>query len=306
MEQEALIDNVERVKKLRTAARRKGLIVNGEAVAVPDLGAKPEPKRKPGSNVVQLKFWNDRVRGLPNTMARSALFTASNKPRKQLKNAEIVSSSDFKLFYNGEELRQIDEDVFLQVVHLARMRPLGDVVEISGYQLLKALGWTYDSRAYKRLRDSIERLTNGNVKINFQAGNKAGYIGSMIRKVLWSGETAGTTKWRIFLEPEIISLFDSDGYSLILWEQRLGLRDLAKWLLSFYYTHAEPYPYKVETLWGMCGSGSKSINHFRADLKVSLEDLKAAEFLASWEIDGNDLVKVTRANRQASLQDKSN
>lgn len=290
----------EKAKKLRQLAEERGLLAQN-AASVP----KPTAKKKAGNgnDVVQLQFWNDRVRGLPNPMARSALFTVSNKARRTFANAPIVSSSDFELFYTGEELRQIDEDVFLQIVHLARMRPLGDVVDISGYQLLKALGWSFDSRAYTRLRESIERLANGKLKIHFAEKGKVGYIGSMIRKVLWSGETAGRTKWKIFLEPEIISLFDSDGFSLILWEQRLRLPMLSKWLLSFYYTHAKPLPYKVETLYTMCGSGTKTLAHFRSELKGALENLVNAGFLTSWEITTADLVKVER-NRQPELSQR--
>ena len=289
------------------AARQNGITIDGQSSSVLEesiaMGTKRDSVIAQSNNKsVQLKFWNDKVRGLPNTMARSALFTASNKPRRQFKNTQLISSSEFKLFYTGEELRQIDEDVFLQIVHLGRMRPLGDVLEISGYQLLKALGWSKDSRSYQRLRDSIERLTNANVKIHFETKDKNGYIGSMIRKVLWTGQSAGTTKWLIYLEPEIISLFDYEGYSLIIWEQRLGLRDLAKWLLSFYYTHAVPYSYKVETIYGMCGSQAKTLNHFRTELRGALEDLKTADFLLEWKIDVGDLVNVTRNNRPL-LQD---
>lgn len=289
---------VQAARRLRTVAQEKGLIVAKGADSAAEIPS-TEPKSKKGGakQGTQLKFWNDRVRGLPNPMARSSLFSVSNKPRRQMKNEEIISTSDSSLFYTGEELRQQDEDVFLQIIHLARMRPLGDVIEVSGYQLLKALNWSFDSRAYKRLRDSIERLKNGNVKIHFTAKGKTGYIGSMIRKVAWSGESASTTKWRIYLEPEIISLFDNDGYSLILWEQRLGLRDLAKWCLSFFYTHAEPLPYKVETIYSMCGSGAKSMNHFRADLKVALQDLKEVGFLLEWQITHGDLVVVKRNSK---------
>lgn len=287
------------VERMRASAKERNLMVNAAPVTRSSINpSEHQPKPK------QLQLWPDRVRGLPNPMARSALFTVSNKPRRDFKNQALVSTSDFTIYYTGEELRQVDEDVFLQIVHLARLKPLGEVVEVTGYQLLKALGWGTNSRDYKRLRESIERLANGRVKITFSCDGKPGYIGGMIRKVIWDGETASSTKWKIFLEAEIINLFDSDGYSLILWEQRLGLRDLAKWLLSFYYTHAEPYPYKVETIYRMCGSSAKSLNHFRADLKVALGDLKKAEFLRDWEIDKNDLVSVAR-NQSLVLRAKA-
>lgn len=294
------LDLTAKVRQARNVAKAKGKIPDAvveDVINGTDERYTPGTRRGAGAKrgEPQLKLWNDRVRGLPNAMARSALFSVSNKPRKTFKEIAVVSSSDFDMYYTGEEMRQADEDVFLQIIHLARFRPLGEFVDVSGYQLLKALGWSFDSRSYKRLRESIERLKTGNIKINFKKEGKRGYFGSMVRKIAWAGETEGTTKWRVFLEPEIINLFDSDGYSLILWEQRLQLRDLAKWLLSFYYTHAVPLPYKVETIYGFCGSGAKTLAHFRAELKLSLEDLKKVDFLEHWEIEpGSDLVKVVR------------
>lgn len=293
-------DLTAKVRRARSVAKAQGKIpeaVVSDVISGTDERYTPGTRRAAGTKrgERQLKLWNDRVRGLPNAMARSALFSVSNKPRKTFKEIAVVSSSDFDMYYTGEEMRQADEDCFLQVIHLARFRPLGEFVDVSGYQLLKALGWSFDARSYKRLRESIERLKTGSIKIHFKNKDKRGYFGSMIRKVEWAGEAEGTTKWRIYLEPEIINLFDSDGYSLILWEQRLQLRNLAKWLLSFYYTHSVPLPYKVETIYGFCGSGTKTLAHFRAELKISLEDLKRVDFLEHWEIEpGSDLVKVVR------------
>ncbi|MEN3294792.1 MAG: hypothetical protein V7642_4045, partial [Burkholderiales bacterium] len=66
-------------------------------------------------NIVQLPLWENQVRGLPNPLARSALFTVArqNEPRQHLKERPITSVKGVEIFYTGEELRQDDEDVFL-------------------------------------------------------------------------------------------------------------------------------------------------------------------------------------------------
>jgi hypothetical protein len=109
----------------------------------------------------QLPLWPERVRGLPNALARSALFCAGTPkiPRENLKQKEVYSIKGITIHYTGEELRNDDdEDVFLQVTHLARLQPLGERVEFSAHSMLKALRWDTGSAGYKRLRTVLTRL----------------------------------------------------------------------------------------------------------------------------------------------------
>ena len=48
----------------------------------------------------------------------------------------------------------------------------------------------------------------------------------------------------------MIALFGRDGWTGLDFDIRRQLRGkpLALWLFSFYSSHAEPFPYKVETL----------------------------------------------------------
>ncbi|WP_420915446.1 plasmid replication initiator TrfA [Burkholderia glumae] len=91
--------------------RRKS---EGTQRASEKTGARPLP--------VQLPLWAPRKRGLPNPLARCALFTASGKtePRIDFKRSVIASLEGYEIAYTGEELRQDDQDVFLQLVHVAR------------------------------------------------------------------------------------------------------------------------------------------------------------------------------------------
>lgn len=266
---------------------------------ITEIDAKIKAKRAiPRSGPLQLPLWREHLRGLPNAIARSALFTCANHraPRAEFRRERIATIGGYVIYYTGTELRQDDEDVFLQIVHFARLQPLGDVVEVSGNALLKALGWNSSAKSYTRLRNIIERLKEGTIKIVSENG-KEGYAGSLIRKFAWQSEdaSASRTKWKIFLEKEIVALFADDAYTLLNWEDRTRLGHLAKWLHSFYYTHENPIPYKVATLHKLSGSKSSDLAGFRRDLKAAHNELLDIGFLSAWKHSpDNDTISVVR------------
>lgn len=87
------------------------------------------------ATVIQLPLWAEAMRRMPNELLRSALFSARNRkqPRAYLKSADIAVLFDGCITYLGEELRQDDETVWLQLIHLAKERPVGSVVEFTPY-----------------------------------------------------------------------------------------------------------------------------------------------------------------------------
>lgn len=264
-----------------------------------EIDAKLKAKRAiPRSGPQQLPLWRENLRGLPNAMARSALFTCANRqaPRAEFKREKVATVAGYEIYYTGSELRQDDEDVFLQIIHFARTHALGDVVELTGNSMLRALGWNSSAKSYDRLRDIIERLKEGTIKISHENG-KAGYAGSLIRKFAWQSDEPGVgrTKWKIYLEKEIVALFADDAYTLLDWEDRNRLGSLAKWLHSFYYSHTNPLPYKVATIHGLCGSKSSRMANFRADLRAALDELKVIGFLRTWKhTPETDIITVER------------
>ena len=132
---------------------------------------------------------------------------------------------------------------------------------------------------------------------------RSGFTGGLIQNAIWDQKDDATTRtdWVLYLERETASLFASDGYTLIDWEQRLGLPPLAKWLHSFYFSHREPFNMKVETLYLLCGSKCKELRAFRFLLKKALAKLVEAGFLTGFSYDPKtDLVAVTRVKRIAT------
>lgn len=257
--------------------------------------------------MAQAEFWPERIRVLPNDLARCALFTAAGKkePRVQHKRSLLASLHGMEITYNGEELRQDDQDVWLQLVHIARTQAVGEHIEVTLHALIRALGWGRSSENYTRVRASMMRMTEATVWLTRQQKNP--WSGRLIAEVKVRGEdlapdgiSAGA--WTITLDPKIISLFGAPDVTRIEWEQRLTLKPLAKWLHSFYASHREPYPYRVATLHQLCGSKTARLSHFRSSLKDSLEELVAAAFLAAWEHDARqDTITVVRRLQPALI-----
>lgn len=257
----------------------------------------------------QLPIWPQDVRGMSNALARSALFNVANArkgERANLKRVAIASLQGTTITYTGEELRQDDEDVFLQILHVGRMHPLGTHVQFTANSLLRELGWTSNTSSYRRLVDCLDRLKASSVAVTVQLndGGRRGYTGSLIRSFRWREDSDGAPlrHWEILLEREIVALFGPDSYSRIDWELRLSLPPLAKWLHSFYVTHAQPFPYKVETLYKLTGSEIAQLRQFRYKLKQALALLVERGFLVKASIDPRtDLVNVERSRNRRHL-----
>lgn len=259
------------------------------------------PTKKPttvsygkGADIIQLPIWSEARRGIPNDLVRGALFTVGNcrSERAFRKGIKIATLGGVDVHYTGEELRQDDEDVFLQLVHLARLVPLGGDIQFTAHSLLKSLEWATNKPSYDRLKKTINRLTATGLEVSSKSG---GYSGSLIRDFEWRElDGSASRKWKVRLEPKIISLFGHVKYSQIVWDKRLKLGNLAKWLHSFYYSHAKPFPMKVETIHILCGSATKSRAKFRQMLKKSLNELLVVGFLTEAIISSDDKVQVTR------------
>lgn len=250
---------------------------------------------------IQLPIWPEQFRGIPNALARSALFNVANirkGARKNLKRVEIAAVKGITITYTGEELRQDDEDAFLQLVHICRIQELGTEVRFTAHALLTELGWTKNSASYKRLVDCLDRLKASSLAVTVDVGiGKVNYTGSLIRSFRWrqDGNNAPMREWTVLLEKEIIALFQPSSYSRVDWKLRLTLPPLAKWLHSFFHTHAQPFPYKVATLHTLTGSEVSELRKFRYKLRIALDLLVERGFLKTARIDPkSDLVMVER------------
>lgn len=274
-------------------ARMKKLTDEAEsrlrAAAVERVGAVGLPlPLKTGEQGELFQPWQEPLRGLCNHFARAALFTASHwkQPRERMGPTPLFTAEGFELVFSGEELRQDDLDVWLQVVHFGRMTDVGQEFTVIPHTMLVALGWGRSKKDYNRLRECVLRLKGAEVRIKDERiapGRQL--VTNLITELRWDAEGKDDRAvWGLQLSKALVTLYLPTNYSLVEWEQRLALSPLAKWIHAFYSTHREPFPYSVAKLHAMCGSKNKRVASFRLCLVEALNELKQQKFLDGWEI----------------------
>jgi TrfA protein len=258
---------------------------------------------------VQIPLWSEEHRPVLHDLVRSALFTCGQKDaRMDLKAKPIYALEHIRITYTGEELRQRDYDVYLQILHLSRgitVDSRQEWVEFDARALIKLLGWTQNSRSLLELRETIRRLTACALEVT-RARTKTSvpvvYGGPLLLK--YAGAQEGSfdevTFWKVQINTEVAAQLKPGDYTRIDWQIRSQLSPLEKWLHAFYSTNQHPYPMKVETIHKLCGSRMAEIKFFRRAMKAALERLTTVGFLSSWQIDDTDKVKVVRSQMLTS------
>lgn len=237
----------------------------------------------------QLPIWGDAVRGIPNSILRSALFGVIKRgARKSQFRVKKTSVEGIVIVYTGFQLDQADLDVWLQCLHLFRTCGLGTRIQFTARAFLKAIGRGTGNSQHAWLKDSFTRLF-GSVEIVHGAKS---YSGPLLHHCARDDETG---HYVMEINPAITALFGADGWTGIELEARQALKkqQLAQWLHAFYSSHARPFPMRVETLHKLCGSETKQMMHFRADLKEALAKVSAATQW-TWLIDSADLLHIEK------------
>lgn len=266
----------------------------GKVSAPVDLSS-PSPAQQV-AQVIQLPLWPEAVRGVPNSVLRSALFGAIKRGRRAYLQREALASVDgVTVLFTGPRLDQADLDVWEQCLHLARGKELGERVQFSAHGFLRAIDRSAGGKDIEWLKGAFARLSASVVEI--KDGNRA-YFGAMLHGGARDDETGA---YSIEINPKIVALYGREGWSHVEWQQRLGLKGqpLAQWVHGFYITHAMPFPYRVETLHKLCGSEAKNLKDFRKDLRKALAHIQeVAGWSGSVSRDGLVTVEKTPSKSQ--------
>lgn len=251
--------------------------------------AASKPKAKAASTQLNLPLWPESVRAIPNAVLRGALFNVAKVRATCTSLTLLTSVSGVEIRFKGERLNQTDLDVWEQLLHLARLQPVGSQIRFNTKTFLRALDRQTGKTQRDQLHEEIIRLRSGTVDLLWTA-DKRRFFGGLISKGYKDEETQ---EYIIELEPRILEMY-KNGYSYIDHDQRqqLGSNNIARWLHAFYSTHEHPYPYKVATLRDLCGSTISQLFMFRSKLKDALTSLVEIGAIESWLIDEKDLVVI--------------
>lgn len=241
---------------------------------------------------LQMGFWPDVVRGVPNAALRGALFSISKEREMAKKRQRLATVDGYQIMFRGERFNQTDLDLWENLLHIGRQQPYGKHIEFMASDLLRALGRPTGGGNYEVLKEDIARLMGGVVEITFTETNET-FIGSLIHNAY---REESTQRYVLVFDEKMRRLYDA-GYTHVDWEQRVKLKgdSLAKWLHGFYATHAAPLRYKVETIKELCGSTTGRLVDFRVALRKALKKLESVGAITSGTIDPKtDLVTVRR------------
>jgi len=261
--------------------------------------------------VEQLPFWPDPVRGAPNTLLRSAFFAGihskkrrhlgiQSSPEKSLEGVTIAAQDGSIIKYAGIQLNQYDADVFFEALHRARGNPLPTECIFTGYDFLKAIGRLDSRREYEDLEDSLRRLRDGRVEIEWKINRRhykfeGGLIAAHVRE-------ENSKLYKVTFAKEIRDLFAPACWTQLEWEERMALKGkpLAQWLHSFYCSHAKPFPLSIAYLHEKSGSTRTLLKGFRTDLKNALVTLdKKLGWKGVWD---SDLLTLMRQPSAAQIR----
>ena len=257
----------------------------------------PQQPQQPQQGDEYQLMWPNHIRGVPNAILRSALFGALARGQRAFQTRVKKASVDgVTVIHTGPQLDQADLDVWQHCLHLARAEGTGTRIYFNASSFLQAIGRGTGKKGDKTgktqhewLKDVLARLSSSVVEV---ADGKKAYFGPLLHHGVRDDVT---DKYVIEINPAIIAIFGTDGWTGIEYQIRKSLqkKQLAQWLHGFYSSHARPFPMKVETLLQLCGSQAKLLKNFRTDLKNALAAMATA---TGWtcEIDGDDLVRVTK------------
>ncbi len=254
---------------------------------------------QPVAKQLALYDWADSKRAFPVTFGRSALFRVGDKrePRQHLQKVEIATVQDYSLTFTGEEFRIDDEDVLLQLLHLAKGQEAseeGFKVMFSSSSMLESLKWGTGAAAHERLRTCIERLQHGSIMLKHLLGRHRSrdFYGSFISAAAREGN-ARASKWVVWLNKTSAKLLMPKAE--LDWPTRIGLRsDLARWLQTFIESESmgEYQDHSLEDLLRLSGSKAKELSNFKLSLKRALDELVESKALKGYQFVTPRIVRI--------------
>lgn len=250
-----------------------------------------------------LGAWDDDLRGCPNVVLRSALFSAGKptKTRTMHRERQLPAALGTKsIAYTGAQLYQHELDVWLELVHRCRKQPAGTNCTFNVHGFLRTLRRSVGNKDYKQLAGTFALLqaTAINVAVERDENGRAkGYVGSLVEHLTYDERAM---QWCVHLHPKIAELFAPSEHTWLHLDARLDLGKsyLAKWLHGYFSSHRKPYPIGVTRLRELSGSATARPRRFREALRAALTEIETVESKHhrrfQWRIDDDDLVHVIR------------
>lgn len=282
----ATLESVARSQMRRMAAEEEPVLVLPDNASVTEVRQARQRRAVRRGDDVYLPTWREATVGIPNAFLRSSLFGAAEVTDKPLMNLEIGAQGDTSLMLTGHPLGDYDRRVFAACLNYYRdERPLcpGSElrwVDVTFWLLARDLNVAYSANTHRAIRDSLIRLNAAHLRIRIKRVDIP--MPRLLDVVFDDGYQGRDTPDRLLRGSDRISfrvlesmarLFGPADWTAVSDVALHGYSGLPAWLASYYSTHAQPYPVKVEDLFGWTGVVCE-LREFRRRLKRALERLQ--------------------------------
>lgn len=285
---------LEKIPLIKDGEGRSSMIEEFETRANAVVARK---KQKAPEPPVQLPFWPEPSRAIPNELLRSALFSSSRRS-EYVKDAPVASWPNTEISFTGARLNQFDETIWLQLVHLYRIQNVGPDhhVHAPAKGVLRDLGLKGGGSGIARLERSINRLMGA--VVTFRRGQEMLKLGGPVQRFFLDEATG---EYAVKLNPDFLRLLD-DGLTQLDWETRNRLpTGLATWLhryvLSHQATKRKPHRINLDRLRELSGMSSPP-KEFKRTLKRTMELLEKHGIVEGWRITPNEALEFYRPSRR--------
>lgn len=281
---------------------RAAALEEGQEQAVVDIPA--------ASPVAINPHWADNLRQTPNVFVRSGLFTVgNNKNRRKYWTSKapmtVETYGNFSMLFRGEELRQDDFDLLMELMHIVRGQPSNTKVHVCPMHLIRDMEWSRNKDSYDRLEKSILRLQMGVISIVIQSKKKDGseevlkYHGAFVKSSAMRDNIQGEqlrSDWVVEINPELFRLFNNNDFTRFSWEHRKEIGSpLAKWLHGFFSSHDGSMGVPLERLMKLSGyadTNPAARRKFKMKVREYLTAMKDNRQIIDWQITEDNRVRV--------------
>lgn len=260
-------------------------------------GATPQPTTEV---VVQLPWWRDLDRAIPNHLARSSLFAPIGRGLRTMHDGKVLASrSDVQLRYWGTQLDEPDCDVWMHALHEARLHPVGHPVPVVRSRFLACIGRHAGRAEYQWLNDSFLRLSLGMLEVKTQkytvgevphGATPSKGVHRVLHLIDGFDLDEDLDTYALRIDRRMVRLFSDCEFALVDWGKRLQIKrqqDMAKALQRLVATSSdETQRYNLAWLKDKLQYGSP-IRKFRCAIMAAAAELERLEIIAGARLGHN-------------------
>ena len=206
------------------------------------------------------------------------------------------------MYYSGEELRAAnDELIWMQLLEYAKNFVIGQTIDISIRQICIDLGWSPNPKYYEITRNSIERLSQGQLKVVSERLSKSVYMPMIILHESDERISREATKFTFSIHSDLILLVAGKTVTHLSLPLLRKLRAIEQRLYGYLASHARPRKLHLNDFYKMCSSVDKNPASFKQNTNKAIKRLIELELLYNGWIDEQGYIHFQRSAEEQSL-----